>query len=190
MVDNISLQAGPSIWIIIVIVFYVIRMFTKVGKQKNKPNPTEFDSQGNDNRPGKSIEEILRELQGNFEERKPDIPEPNVITETYAPKVEEVQRKRPSTADSRRNVYKPIEGKVDLSKRIASARISKKAERALHSRRKAIDNNENLFDPSDNQLLEIEHIGGPRYNDISSDYTLDDLKQGVILQAILERPEF
>lgn len=194
MLEQLSLHAGPSIWIIVVVIFYVIRMFTKANKKKNQPNPPVFDSNGNDDRPGKSIEEILRELQGNFEEKRPDEPKPNVIPDSYVqdvkplPKVEMSEKAKRAEANQAK--YKPMTDKVDLSKRIANSRISKKAQIALHSRRKAINSDEGLFGSGDNRVLEIENIGESKYNNISSDYTLDDIKQGVILQAILERPEF
>jgi len=194
MLEQVSFQAGPSIWIIIVVIFYIIRLFTKGSKKKNQPNPPVFDSRGNDDRPGKSIEEILRELQGNFEEKNPDKPKPRVIPDSYIPEVKPMPKAdmsgKAKRAEANIGKYKPMTDKVDLSERIASSRISKKAQIALHSRRKIIDSNEGLFGAADNRMLEIENIGEPKYNDISSDYTLDDLKQGIILQAILERPEF
>lgn len=158
------LEAGiPSFWILIII-FWVVRAIIGAYKKKNKSNTDEKEK----SQPGKSIEDILKELENSVtgETEKPTYAEP-----MYAEPVE----------------LEPI---PVLEKTIDDYRNQKHSDMAKHriTKEKLTDGK---FDDVDDKLMHLEAFELDAHQPLDqAQLTVEDMRRAVILGAILNRPEY
>ncbi len=188
-------EAGVSIWLIIGVIFWIFQLITKKDKNKKKQNnvPTFEGERENDSRPGKTIAEILQELENNINPAPTSKPaEKSIVvasdnTEKKPSKYEQfegqVELRRDGRVIEKRKVreYKSIEFKKvgDRSKEEHSA--------LKHKEYNIGDGN---FDSVEQFLDDVNHGDFTHGNDTPAAYNLNQVRDGFIMQTILERPEF
>jgi len=167
MAPEISYAAFSPLYIAGLVIYGLYSLYKaskkKEGKQgKRSPRTPQ---------PGKSIEDILREL----ERRASGAPE--------APPV--VQEKEPQLVPNRVNTYEPPKEKT-----VADYKAEKHSDMEQHHMTEE-QLHDGKFDEIDDRLMHLER------NEIDahaptehSRYNADDLRQAVILSTILNRPEF
>lgn len=162
--------AAVSPFYIAAMIIYALYSLYKASKKKEQKKGAKPNSKP---RPGKSIEEVLREL------------ERRVSGETEIPSVPPIQKEQAAPSLSK---PKNVASTNPREKSIAEF----KAEN--HSIKQNQDNGEELVKEFDEEKDRLTHHERNEevvsYLEHGNQYTIDDIRRGIILDAILNRPEY
>jgi len=188
---------GFPIWLIIGLIIYLYQLFFR--KDKKGKNAPKIDEKGKDSRPGKTIEDILKELQGQFEDKPApqtySAPKP-LVKKVETPKQQEKVVMPYSKYEGR---MVPNEGRFKekrvqkVYKKLAQPKISHRAKNErTHSlmKHKEYLLSDERYDNLETNLSNINHGDNEYMSNALTTCSIKDVRKGIILQVILERPQY
>lgn len=152
---------------IILIIFWVVRAIINAGK-KNKAKRAASGTPAPNRQPGKSIQDILRELERR---NNPDSFEEYELEETE---------------------LEPVSKKVweaEKERSVADYKLEKQTNLAAHHAKLAALNDGN-FDDIDYRLLALESNTVQSEEEETPVFTVEDARRAIVLDAVFNRPEF
>lgn len=154
---------------VLVFIIWIIRAIIKANKKAEQKNNT--PGQKPQRQPGKTIEDILRELEQRASGRAPEEKEaPQNTPPPTPPVVKEIVKKHEKTVEE----YKQ-ESHSDMYKHHMT-------EAKLH---------DGKFDEIDDRLLHLENFEAEEHESLASSLlNTEDMRKAIILNSILQRPDF